>query len=726
MFDAGAWQLLNINDFAAGTSFRSITVSGSGYDLSGNAIDLTDGFVVTTGADVNMNIDVTLGGVQAFEVDAGGRLSYYGAISGNYDLTKTGGGVLALNNNYLDNTYTGTTIVNDGTVQLNSDHVGHPGRPGRRRRRRRGRDRAVPDRQRGLRQRDRDPQRGRHPRLQRPGRPVPKPRDAGRTVLTNGGTISVLTSITVNAASNGVTSTIQGPGSLDLASDDVVFAIADDPNLDIELRVRLRDRRRHTKTGAGVLALSGARRLRGTTTVLAGRDPGRERRRPGHETAGTTVAGNGLPLLFSGPSLSLAEPLLLSGADAGGNVLNVLSGDATLTGNVTITDGSPRIGAASGATLALDGVIDDGGSVYGLEIVNESTGRVVLGGSNLFGGPVAVKGGYLRATSDNALGNPSIAANVVLQDSTVVRALGRGHHPGPQALRPAGQRGELRDRCQAHQRLGRELHRGAAPDGIEHPHQHQFAFRSLRNQRGMSAIAIVCLALGIGANTAIFSVVRTVLLESLPYRDATRLSRLYESSVFNGRPGLGSVSVPNYVDIKRDNTAFEMIAATNGGGADLVGEGGQPERIKWLKCTADLFTVLGARPMLGRTFTAGEDEPGHNVVILSEGFFRRRFAGNAALIGKQISLNNIPYTVIGVMPSDFDYPISPVHNDAWVPLVFAGNDDATHRGSHWLQVVARAQTRTRLRVGKRPAAAARAAHRARLPERTEEPWSHGR
>src|SRR4051812_16994467 len=180
----------------------------------------------------------------------------------------------------------------------------------------------------------------------------------------------------------------------------------------------------------------------------------------------------------------------------------------------------------------------------------------------------------------------------------------------------------------------------------------RFAFRSLRNQRGMSAIAILCLALGIGANTAIFSVVRTVLLESLPYRDATKLSRLYESAVFNGRPGLGSVSVPNYIDIERDNTPFEIIAATNGGGADLVGDGGQPERIKWLKCTANLFTVLGAKPMLGRTFTTGEDEPGHNVVILSEGFFRRRFAGDKELIGKQISLNNTPYTVIGVMPAD--------------------------------------------------------------------------
>jgi hypothetical protein len=143
----------------------------------------------------------------------------------------------------------------------------------------------------------------------------------------------------------------------------------------------------------------------------------------------------------------------------------------------------------------------------------------------------------------------------------------------------------------------------------------RFAFRSLRKQRGTSAIAILCLALGIGANTAIFTVVRAVLLESLPYRDAARLTRLYESSIFNGQPGLGSVSVPNYIDIKRDNTAFEMIAATSSGGADLVGEGGQPERIRWVRSTSDLFDVLGARPILGRTLARGEDEEGHNVVV---------------------------------------------------------------------------------------------------------------
>jgi predicted permease len=216
----------------------------------------------------------------------------------------------------------------------------------------------------------------------------------------------------------------------------------------------------------------------------------------------------------------------------------------------------------------------------------------------------------------------------------------------------------------------------------------RFALRSLRKQRSTSAIAVVCLALGIGANTAIFTVVRTVLLDSLPYRDAARLTRLYESSIFNGQPGLGSVSVPNYLDIKRDNTAFEMIAATNAGGADLLGEGGQPERIKWVKSTADLFSVLGTKPILGRTFAAGEDEPGHNVVVLSEGFFRRRFAGDEKLIGKQISLNNTPYTVIGVMAADFDYPISAAHTDAWVPLVFTP-DNLKQRGSHWLQVVGR-------------------------------------
>jgi putative ABC transport system permease protein len=216
----------------------------------------------------------------------------------------------------------------------------------------------------------------------------------------------------------------------------------------------------------------------------------------------------------------------------------------------------------------------------------------------------------------------------------------------------------------------------------------RFAARSLGKQRGMTTIAVLCLALGIGANTAIFSVVRAVLLESLPYREPANLVRLYEGGTFNGQRGLGSVSVPNYIDIKRDNTAFEAIAATSTGGADLDGNGGDPERIHWVTSTANLFTVLGAHPALGRTFSPGEDEAGHNVVILSQGFWQRRFGGDRSLIGKSISLNNTPYTAIGVMPADFDYPVSATHNDAWVPMVWAPSDLA-HRGSHWLQVTGR-------------------------------------
>jgi len=215
----------------------------------------------------------------------------------------------------------------------------------------------------------------------------------------------------------------------------------------------------------------------------------------------------------------------------------------------------------------------------------------------------------------------------------------------------------------------------------------RFAARSLRKQRGTTAIAILCLALGIGANTAIFTVVRAVLLESLPYRDPSHLAKLYEAGIYNGKRGLGSVSVPNYLDIKARNTAFVSMAAYNGGGADLGGTG-QPERVKQVRATAEFFDVLGSRPLIGRTFAPGEDQAGHDVAILSEGFWRRRYAGDPHLIGQTISLDNRAFTVIGVMPSTFDFPISASHNDVWVPLVFTP-DNLKQRGSHWLQVVGR-------------------------------------
>jgi putative ABC transport system permease protein len=216
----------------------------------------------------------------------------------------------------------------------------------------------------------------------------------------------------------------------------------------------------------------------------------------------------------------------------------------------------------------------------------------------------------------------------------------------------------------------------------------RYALRSLRKNRGVTAIAAICLALGIGANTAIFSVVRAVLLESLPYRDPSRLVRLYETANFQGTRGTGSVSVPNFVDWRAQNHAFESMAAYSVGSFDLSGDG-SPERVRGVRTTANLFALLGATAELGRTFAFDDDQPGRSpVVVLSDGFWRRRFGGDRSIIGKTISLDNTPYTAIGVMPNSFDYPISPVHTDVWVPLIWTPNE-ATQRGNHWMSVVAR-------------------------------------
>ena len=217
----------------------------------------------------------------------------------------------------------------------------------------------------------------------------------------------------------------------------------------------------------------------------------------------------------------------------------------------------------------------------------------------------------------------------------------------------------------------------------------RFAFRTLGRQRGMTAVAVACLALGIGANTAIFSVVRAVLVESLPYGDASRLVRVYETFVFgtNGK-GLGSISVPNFVDWRAQQDAFDGISAYVGGSFDLVGNG-IPERVRGVRTSSNLFAVLRAQPELGRTFALDDDQPGRSpVVVLSDGFWHRRFGGARDIVGKSISLDNKQYAVIGVMPPEFDFPIGPLHQDVWFPLVWS-TDQAKQRGSHWMSVVAR-------------------------------------
>jgi len=216
----------------------------------------------------------------------------------------------------------------------------------------------------------------------------------------------------------------------------------------------------------------------------------------------------------------------------------------------------------------------------------------------------------------------------------------------------------------------------------------RFALRTIRKQRGTSVVAVICLALGIGANTAIFSVIRTVLMESLPFQDPGRIVRLYETANFGGTMGVGSVSVPDFLDWRSEQRAFVDIAAYSVGSADLAGDG-NPERVRAIRTTANLFNVLGAAPFLGRVFVAGEDQPGHNpVAILSEGFWRRRFGGDRAMLGKLVSLDNTLYTVVGVMPAAFDFPVTPIHVDVWTPLLWTATD-LKQRGNHWMQVIGR-------------------------------------
>lgn len=209
----------------------------------------------------------------------------------------------------------------------------------------------------------------------------------------------------------------------------------------------------------------------------------------------------------------------------------------------------------------------------------------------------------------------------------------------------------------------------------------RYAGRMLVKTPGFTAIAILTLALGIGANSAIFSVVNAVLLRPLMYRDSEKLIRLYE-----GLPqgGTGSVSVPNLKDWREQNTVFSEITAYQFGNFNLSIQD-QPERIVGANVSSEFFDVLGTRAQLGRTFQKGEDQPGSNrVVVLSDALWRRNFGADANLVGKDISIGGENFSVIGIMPPQFKFLASQM----WVPLVFTEKQLAS-RGSHAFNVLGR-------------------------------------
>jgi predicted permease len=193
----------------------------------------------------------------------------------------------------------------------------------------------------------------------------------------------------------------------------------------------------------------------------------------------------------------------------------------------------------------------------------------------------------------------------------------------------------------------------------------RFALRQLRKSPGFTFIAVITLALGIGANTAIFSVIYGVLLRPLPYPDGDRIMIVTETDA--NQPQI-SVSFPDYVDWKRDNTVFENIAVARRESFNLSGlEGRAPEQISGGLVTANFFKVIGLEPQLGRTFTEEEDRVGGPLLaVISDRLWQRLFERNPNVLGRTLNFGNQPYTVIGVMPPQM---FSPRTVDVWFPLM---------------------------------------------------------
>jgi len=213
----------------------------------------------------------------------------------------------------------------------------------------------------------------------------------------------------------------------------------------------------------------------------------------------------------------------------------------------------------------------------------------------------------------------------------------------------------------------------------------RYGFRGLWRNPGFAIIATLSLALGIGANTAIFSLINTVLLRPLPYQEPDRLVMVWEDASFAGFPQ-NTPAPANYADWKSQNQTFEDMAAIGQRSFNLTGDG-EPERVDAYVVTANFFPLLGVKPALGRSFLAEEDKPDANkVVMLSYGLWQRRYGGELDIIGRELLLNGEKHLVVGVAPTGFQFLKSEI--DLWVPVRFT-QQELANRGSHYLWVVGR-------------------------------------
>ena len=214
----------------------------------------------------------------------------------------------------------------------------------------------------------------------------------------------------------------------------------------------------------------------------------------------------------------------------------------------------------------------------------------------------------------------------------------------------------------------------------------RYAIRSLRRAPGFTIIAVLTLALGIGANAAMFSVLNTFLIRPLPYPQSDGLVRVFRTSIHSQS---WPHSVANYIDHHDRNTVFERAVAYNFLPQSLTADDRPAEGLLGLAVTADFFPALGVPAALGRWFTADEDQPGASkVTVLSDALWRRRFNADASIVGRTMRLEGDTVTVVGVMPPGFEYPILWGQVDLWRPIAFTPQQHQ-NRGNNFLSEFAR-------------------------------------
>ncbi|MEK6299567.1 MAG: ABC transporter permease [Acidobacteriota bacterium] len=246
----------------------------------------------------------------------------------------------------------------------------------------------------------------------------------------------------------------------------------------------------------------------------------------------------------------------------------------------------------------------------------------------------------------------------------------------------------------------------------------RYGIRMMFKNRSFTVVAIVTLALGIGANTAIFSVVDAVLLRSVPYPEAGRLVMLWSTMQSQGVPTSGS-ALPDYREWRDQNQVFDGLGGFYYGDFNLSGENRDPERVQGAFVTPNFFSVLGVAPAIGRGFLPEEEQFGrHRVVLLSYGLWQRRFGANPEIVGRAIDLSGEPYTVAGVMPQGMPFLDNTPQVELWRPISFAPGDNMDSRNNHFVYLIGRLKPGVRVEQAQADLAAIAQNIEAAHPENT--------